>query len=69
MEVGSGGGQAGAGLLLGSAILGERQEPRSLDPNHPSLWVAASPSPSLGAVPYIDLVALIFFCWAMDQLE
>lgn len=52
--------RAGVGLLMCTAILGERREPRAPDLNCLSLWVAASPSPSLWAVPCVGLVALIF---------
>lgn len=69
MQVGHGGGRSGAGLLMGTAILGECWEPQALDLNHWSLWVAASPSPSRCAVSYVGLVALIFSSWAVDQLE
>lgn len=59
-EVGHGGRQSGAGLLMCGAILRECCEPRTLDLNNPSLWVAASLSLSLCAVPHVGLVALIF---------
>lgn len=56
-------------VALGYSHLGRTLRTRALDLNHPSLWVAASPSPSLCAVPCVDLVALIFSSWAVDQLE
>lgn len=52
--------RAGVELLVCTAILVEHREPRAPDLNCPSLWVAASPSPSLWAVPCVGLVALIF---------
>ena len=61
MEARPGGEQAGAGLLTGTAILGERGETRAPDLNRGTLWVAASPSPLLCAVPCVGLVSLIFF--------
>lgn len=71
MEVGRAWRRAGwGGLLMGTAILGERLEPRPLDLNHRSPWVAASPFPLLRAVPCVGLVALIFFFMGcVDQLE
>lgn len=48
-------------VALGYGHLGRTLRTRALDLNHSSLWVAASPSPSLCAVPCVGLVALIFF--------
>lgn len=48
------------GLLMCGAVLGEHREPRALDLNHQSFWVAASPSPSLCTGPCVGLVASAF---------